>query len=68
MHRVQELRDKMDLVYPVMENLAFFLKVAGVPRSKKPKDKMCRRGRGEQAIRDAISLFFELRVPYSSKL
>ena len=58
----------MDFVYPVMGNLAFFLKVACVPRSKKPKDKMCQRGRGEQAIRNAISLSFELRVPYSSKL
>lgn len=58
----------MDLVYPVMENLVFFLKVAHVPRSKKAKDKTCRRGRREKALRKTISLFFELRVPYSSKL
>lgn len=68
MHLVQVLRDKMDLVYPVIENLAFFLKAASILRSKKPKDKMCRRGRGAQAIGHDTSLSFQLRVPYNSKL
>lgn len=39
-----------------------------VPRSKEPKEKTCRRGGGEQAVRNAISLSFELSIPYSSKL
>lgn len=56
----------MDLVYSVMENLVFFLKVTCVPRSKEPKDKMCQGEGGEQAMKNAISLSFELRVPYSS--
>lgn len=68
MHYVQVLRDKMDLVYPVIENLAFLLKAASIPRSKKPKGKMCQRERGTQAITYDISLSFWLRVPYSSRL